>query len=282
MQKYLLLFSALFIAGQKSIAADTPMSESLLLELLQTKQVTDLDEVINILPPSFTAHFTLKHGEMINGPRGHKAEADVPGFGQHSEPMAPRAFVFDYTSGFAISYNSGVVSKGLPQQGGQTLDTISFDFTKKTFRLAKIDFPINKGVTPAMNSHDCTSCHGPNNRPIFSMYPDWPRFYGSDNDELTGNTDIQKNENAHFLQFKTKVAPQHPRFSALFDPSTIKKYHGYNDYKLYPYRYDTSEVPSDLSRAFSFRAGLRFNLLYSRLLVQQLTQKIVDYKKSEK
>lgn len=272
----------LFLTVGQATAADKAMSEDILLDLLEKNQVTELDQVVSLLPPAFTAHFTMKHGEMIDGPRGHKAEPDVPGFGQHSEPLAPRTFLFDYNSGFVISYNGGKDSKGVAQQGGQTLDTMSFDATNKSFRLVKIDFPIAKGVKAQPNNKDCTSCHGPNNRPIFSMYPDWPRFYGSDNDELTANTDIQKNENKHFTDFVTNVAEKHPRYSALFNADTVKKYHGYDIYDLYPYRYNNSETPSELSRAFSFRAGLRFNLLYSRLLVQQVTKRIIEHKQADK
>jgi hypothetical protein len=41
-------------------------------------------------------------------------------------------------------------------------------------------------------------------------------------------------------------------------------------------------VASDVSRAFTRRAGLRFNLLYSRLFVQQVVEKIKTHPNFEK
>jgi hypothetical protein len=138
------------------------------------------------------------------------------------------------------------------------------------------------------------------------MYPDWPRFFGSDNDELMlgvkyptaksipTNTDVvtrerikmQQIEHDTFMKFKFEIAPTHPRYAPLFSDAAYKV-HGYpeksEDYPQYPYRSDVELIgekldPSDVSRAFARRAGLRFNLLYSRLNVRQVVSTIVSQK----
>lgn len=297
MKTRLILIAACCFAAYSSVAAGprVKMSESALLQIIKDGNVTELDQVPALLPKSFLSNFTIKHGLMVDGPRGHLAEADIPGLGQHSTPLAPRAFVFDPYTGFAISYNGDV-----HQIGGQSLDTLSFNKETKEFRLVKIDFPLSEPGVAKVNSQNCTLCHGPNNRPIFSMYPDWPRFYGSDNDELRLGEfpekdfvgadamtllrrQIQTREFKEFVSFKSDiVGGGHPRYVPLFDPQAYAV-HGFNvanaDYPEYPYRSDVEQPgkdlnASDVSRAFTRRAGLRFNLLYSRLFVQHVVKKI--------
>jgi hypothetical protein len=316
-----LLLASLAAQAQLPAAQRMKMSEQKLLQIIQEKQVTELDQVPALLPKSFRSNFTIKHGLMtdekgreIHGPRGHLSEGDIPGLGQHSEPLALRAFLFDPYTGFGISYNGGVspTTRDL-QTGGNSLDTITFDFGKKEFRLAKIDFPLQTAGKAIPNSQNCTLCHGPSNRPIFSMYPDWPRFYGSDNDELRFGQpprsskdanpdfkkasamdllrrDLQLREYKYFHQFKETVVPKNPRYTPLFAKDAYDV-HGFKEpnstYSEYPYRSDVEQpgkelVASDVSRAFTRRAGLRFNLLYSRLFVQQVVKKITTHPNFEK
>ncbi|MBY0452982.1 MAG: hypothetical protein K2P92_08100, partial [Bdellovibrionaceae bacterium] len=294
-------------------AAFEKTTRELLLQKIKDNGVTTLDQVPPLLSKSFASNFTIKHGLMtdengapIHGPRGHLAEPDVPNLGMHSEPLSPRAFVFDPYSAFIISYNGGKKADGVtPQQGGEDLDTLSFDFNAKTFQLSKIVFPLQSAGVAPLSTQKCSLCHGENSRPIFSMYPDWPRFYGSDNDELRlgqeplgagdppsdfkgadamtiKRRDIQLREFAYFHKFKDEVAPHNSRFSPLFS-SEAYGVHMFTEpsstYREYPYRSDVEQPGEELdassvSRSFTRRAGLRFNLLTSRLLVQQVVRKI--------
>ena len=327
MKAHLCLLASLasVVSGATSALAQsrtrTAMSEQELVKIIEKGNVRDLNQVPGLLPKSFLSNFTIKHGlvhdeqgKLINGPRGHLTEPDVPGLGMHSEPLAPRAFVFDPYTGFAISYNGGKTADGAStQEGGNSLDTLSFDFVKKQFRLVKIDFPLANPGKAVTDSKNCTLCHGPDNRPIFSMYPDWPRFYGSDNDELrfgqpprrTGDTnpdfrnadeltlrrrDIQLREFRFFHAFRDDVALKHPRYAPLYHTDAYG-FHGFTEpnsvYAEYPYRSDVEQLgveldPSDESRAFTRHAGLRFNLLYSRLHVQQVMKKMVDHPRFKK
>ena len=301
------------VVARAPSAAFEKTTREILLQKIKDNAVSTLEQVPPLLSKSFVSNFTLKHGLMTDekgalvlGPRGHLPEADVPGLGMHSEPLAPRAFVFDPYSAFIISYNGGKKSDGVtPQQGGDDLDTLSFDFNTKTFQLSKIAFPLQIQGQAVLSTQKCSLCHGDNGRPIFSMYPDWPRFYGSDNDELRLGQEplspedppsnfagadamtlkrrsVQLREFGFFHQFKDEVAPHNPRYSALFS-SEAYGVHNFAEsnsvYREYPYRSDVEQPGQELdassvSRSFTRRAGLRFNLLTSRLLVQQVVRKI--------
>lgn len=275
------------------------------LETLKRNNVTELDQVPGVLSPVFLSNFIVKHGMEHAGPRGHKFEHDVPGLGIHAEVEKPRIYVFSPSSGAAISYNGD-----RSQQGGESLDLMTYEESTKSFQFGKVDFPIQAGQYK-LNRESCNLCHGgvgPNekSRPIFSMYPDWPRFFGSDNDELVlarkypneasipTKTDsvtrerirMQHIEHDAFFRFKYQIAPQHPRYAPLFSAAAYAT-HGYPEkpesYQEYPYRSDVELIgqkldPSDVSRAFARRAGLRFNLLYSRLNVRQVVNTIVSQK----
>lgn len=284
-------------------AATHSQQQGALIELLRSKNITQLDEVPKSLSPAMLSNFMVKHGMDHDGPRGHKLEHDVPGFGIHAQPDKPRIYVYSPQTGTALSYNGDK-----SQQGGETLDIMTYEEATKSFDFQKLDFPIKNGQYNLSNN-TCVSCHGgagrnEKSRPIFSMYPDWPRFFGSDNDELMlavkyptaqsipAGTDsvtrerikMQQIEHDSFMKFKYVIAPSHPRYAPLFSEAAYRV-HGFaepsRNYTQYPYRSDVELIgerlnPSDVSRAFARRAGLRFNLLYSRLNVRQVMNTIVS------
>ncbi len=318
--KQTFLFFGIFFSLNLSSAASHIDQQKEFIDHLSKKSVTDLDQVPATLSSSFRANFIVKHGMDVDGPRGHKHEPDVPGFGIHASPLDPRVYVFNPNTGMALSYNGNK-----SQQGGQTLDLMTYDEKLASFDFQKIEFPIKDGKI-GIDNQNCVVCHGgagnsgagnsgagnsgagssESLRPIFSMYPDWPRFYGSDNDELKlalkyptessipkGTDPVtrkrienQKKEWENFHKFTTEIAPTHPRYSPLFadDAFVIHKFGvARASYPEYPYRSDVEAIgekldPSDVSRAFTRRAGLRFNLLYSRLLVKQVVRKITSQK----
>jgi len=301
-----------------------------LLNLINNIQPTvgdqvQLDQVPAKLSKEFRANFMLKYGQPMKadgqkmasrpGARGHKPEEDIEGMGIHASPSSPRVYVFDPKTGQTISYNGGAKN----QVGSSTLDLMTFEEKTSSFHFGKIDFPISKGKA-VLKSNTCVACHGgaagEKQRPIFSMYPDWPRFFGSDNDELKLGRDfpteasipkaadsltkqriqLQQMEWTFFEYFKKQILPGNKRYEPLFDVNAFNV-HGYqdlkgnkvamSDYEEYPYRPDAEDVKadgsnakldkSDPSRAFARRAGLRFNLLQSRLLVRQVVDQITKH-----
>ena len=327
---------------------------------------------------TFGLNFILKHGNDTKGPRGHLFELGEMGLGQSATPLQPRTILFDQKTGFSYSYNGGrevcrkvvdidtyetylgrfprqleteavteaeklaCTAEGgeiVAQKGGNSLDMMEFDHETARFELWKYDFTDGKVGQP--NKDGCIKCHGPNNRPIFSMYPDWPGFYGSDNDELTSDLielqrlnviraernwpalllgvdgfeqkSYQRDEREQFLAFRQYIQEtNHPRYTPLFNservesllgleplthiaPGTassrvwsnpdrdrpagaVKAYSFADVFTLFPLRPDHTYISTrDVSRAFFFRPGLRFNVLMSRYHTKGLVKTIVEH-----
>ncbi len=247
-----------------------PMTAELLKKKIEAAKVTTLDQVPTILPEEFRLNFVLKHGIKRSGERGHLVEEKVS---QSADPGLPRAMIWDERNGFTVSYNGA----GAGQTGGQRLDVMSFDAAKKLFVLREINFPLARGKVKYEMSN-CLTCHGPQGRPIFAMYPDWPSFYGSDNDELLSDSVVQKAEHSDYIAFTRAAGATHPRYSPLFNESMIKQRLGLDVYPTYPFRYELKLEVDDASRAFAWRPGLRVGIVYNRLMSQHVVQKIKSHK----
>ncbi|MBX3228605.1 MAG: hypothetical protein KIT84_08130 [Labilithrix sp.] len=243
-----------------------------------------LDQLPAQLPKDFLINFTLKHGRLFEGPRGHLVERVVS---QSSSPTAPRAILWDERSGLMISYNGGAAGQTEPNR----LDVIDFDANAKTFKLTAAQFgngrpPVwQSNADIAEASRKCTTCHGPEHRPIFSMYPDWPSFYGSDNDELTSRTNhVQERELEDYGKFRREVATRSlPRYTPLFDAANVRaQLRGTQIYASYPYRPNLDTNIEAVSRSFAFRPSLRLGILANRLMAQAATKRIVDHENFDK
>lgn len=177
-----------------------------------------LSDVLAALPIRFRKNFTLKHGTREAGLRGHPQElmADVVGdaMAQNSQSADldfPRAIFWDEVTGFSISYNGGLSTAGgntRTQTSADRLDMLSYDPETTEFELWALPLPVQGELHPFQPNEtddNCLRCHGPRSRPIWPMYPDWPGFYGSDNDELTKGTPHQDTELGFLAYFRDCV-----------------------------------------------------------------------------
>ncbi len=185
-------------------------------------------DILRTLPTGFRTNFTLKHGTRERGLRGHPQElmADVvsDALAQRSQSADldfPRVFMWDQATGFTISYNGGLTATDgatRSQTGADRMDLMGWDATARTFELWGLDLPVaQRGAEgawtiapyqPRETDDNCTHCHGPRSRPIWPMYPDWPGLYGSDNDELSGDTGHQRTEREFLAYFRACVATE--------------------------------------------------------------------------
>jgi hypothetical protein len=244
-------------------------------------EIHTLDDLPRFFPSSLKKSFVLKHGRDRKGERGHLVETKIS---QSADPLAPRAILFDEKSGFLVSYNGGLTE----QKNGHRLDVHWFDDARKTFVMEAIEFPQSPQQQPdggePLNlkpSTECATCHGPRGRPIFSMYPDWPGFYGSDNDEVTNTkVAVQAAELTDYRRFRTEVAPKHPRYESLFRQGD--DHDGDRAVESFPFRPDVSEDIHAISRAFAFRPGLRLGILLNRLQARALVEYVTHHARYEK
>ena len=238
-----------------------------LVELLakHANDLRTLDDLPRLLPPELTRSFVLKHGRDRKGERGHLVETRIS---QSADPLAPRAIVWDERRALFVSYNGGLPT----QKNGQRLDVLSWDEATRAFALEAVAFPpATDGGATLERSNECATCHGPRSRPIFSMYPDWPGFYGSDNDELNNpRVAVQAAELADYRRFRAEVAKRHPRYRPLFEGDGA-------DAETFPYRPDVSEEIHARSRAFRHRPGLRLGLLLNRLQARSIVAHVTRH-----
>lgn len=255
-------------------------------EFLSTvNQATSLEGAVERLPLHVKRNLTFKRGNNIEksenslgvlGPHGHK----VPEASESATPAQPRLFVWDETSGFTASWNSG----NPEHRAFDRIDLYDFDFATNTHRLmpwhpSGLDKIDERGM-------NCVQCHGEVQRPIFPMYPDWPQFYGEFNDEMAGypegslalRTDLramanefQPIERAFYLDFLKREGAQNPRYSDVLEARATDSRR--NPY--YPYRPRNTTSPfSDTSRAFFHRPNLRLGVMYNRLTALQTFEKV--------
>lgn len=277
---YTLAFFSPFLMLQTAAAyihpTDAPMNEARLIQILNNRQNTASGESLEIkhmpqlLSEGFLLNFILKHGRLIDGPRGHLTDV----VSQSASPENPRVIMWDESTGFSLSYNGN----GPGQTHGNRLDLLSFNSADNTFELKAIDFPVMPGSRVQAHSvtagnDACMRCHGPHQRPIFSMYPDWPSFYGSDNDELLGSTPTQRAELQAFRAFREKIETEFRnglqnesgRYAPLFSASRIQRLLNFTPYSTFPLRPNLDTDLNAVSRAFAFRPQLRMGILYNRL-----------------
>lgn len=247
---------------------------ALVHEIAKHPEVTTLDAVPAIFPLELKRNFVLKHGIARRGERGHLVETRVS---QSADPDAPRVIAWDERSGLVTSYNGGAPK----QTNGQRLDLHQFDLATGRFTLSSIDFPIAPGK-PELASNGCDACHGPHARPIFSMYPDWPGFYGSDNDELSRKESAtQTAELADYRKLRARI-PSLPRYAPLFSEEDASVRFGRPPWETFPYRPDTRDDIHAVSRAFAFRPGLRLGLVLARMQARALVAHVTRHPRYQK
>lgn len=257
--------------------------------LTDIQSVRSMEDTIDKIPTYIKRNLTFKRGNNLQkrtvgilGPHGHKVSNNNS---QSATPDQPRAFVWDESSGFTVSWNSG----NPKHTANDRLDIYDFDFKTKKHRL-KAFIPTTGQVVDEhfkdQSGSTCLTCHGPSARPIFPMYPDWPQFYGEFNDELSGyprgslalradlrvmSNEVQPIERDLFFAFLGAEGRSNLRYSKLFDV----KPQAQNSNRYYPYRPDTTTSPfSSASRAFANRPNLRLGVLYNRLTALQTFEKI--------
>lgn len=267
--------------GELIALQSAPMSRAELDRAITQNDIRTLDALPAKLPKPFLINFTLKHGRLFEGEHGHLTETVVS---QSSSPNAPRAILWDERSGFSVSWNGGKPG----QTEGNRLDVFEWDEAKKEFHLVGLEFngsgpPVYKtDAEIAEPNRKCARCHGESQRPIFSMYPDWPSFYGSDNDELTETSKpVQAREFSEYKTFRQLVVQnREPRYLPLFDADNVRaQLRNTVIYPSFPYRENTDTNIEAVSRAFAFRPSLRFGIVMNRITAQWTANRILNHRR---
>ena len=149
-------------------AADDYTIDSL-TRSLESRVLSDQDQVLSLLPSEFFTRYTLiyRSGSL-----------------QAATPQSPRVIVAGPRAEFVLAFTDENAS-----YGGDEIEAIQY-----RRELAKFEFfvirPDSSGALRVRPGVGCTLCHGQDPRPNFQPYATWPGFFGSDDDRLAGGVSL--------------------------------------------------------------------------------------------
>lgn len=208
-----------------------------LVDLIQTRNLKNVDEVVPLLPQEFRNNFTLmKDSQSL----------------QKSDYLNPRVIMYNDNAQTVITFG------GLPnEKASANFEVMQYDTHSKTFRLHEISF--DSGQVHVANQHEiknkCTSCHGEFVRPIWQSYPNWIGSYGEKDDYLTPS------EHRQYQEFREKNLDR-PAFKALFA--------GHENDSYWPYSLSFKE------RLDSRMPNFRLNVLLSLNWAEAAANRIIN------
>lgn len=141
-----------------------------------------IDAFVGGLPTHYRRHFSMIHKSFSI---------------QSATPLAPRVILYGPDAQVMMTFNAGKDENGKTMAGGDSIEVIEFDDSKKIWKFSEISFDENKKLHLEENPKKCVMCHTgtpkaiesrhaqfymDDLKPIFPQYPFWPGFYGSVND----------------------------------------------------------------------------------------------------
>jgi len=212
-------FSDGVISG--AVPFDQEMSFDKLMQIVQDKKLTRVEQVIAELPSNMlNENYVLMYRSRSL---------------QDASFLEPRAIVFTPTASFALSFNSGDIK----QKGSNSIEMVQFRYDQKRFEFRELTFDGQNVPKPsAANPRKCLACHqSPDRsdvdpRPNWEPYKVWIGAYGSNGGALTDSLrnqmhmgielpqdkevlDEQTHEVESYDQFAKQTKPTNPRYSLL-------------------------------------------------------------------
>src|SRR5882672_11462711 len=130
-------------------------------ELIESRGIRSVDELIQALPPELRSHYTLVFASRSL---------------QGTSPANPRAILFGSDAEFVVTFNGDPA-----ERGNSVVETMEFDSRNNRFLFREIQFPADKNGPVSIseaNSARCVACHGEPARPVWDPAPFWPGVYG--------------------------------------------------------------------------------------------------------
>ena len=168
-----------------------------LVALIQDRHLTQIEDVLPLLPVELRANYTLMH---------HSRSL------QSSSFENPRAIFFGKDASLVCTFNGSS-----SQRGFDALECMQFRRASASFDFRQIQFPTTENQLKAVafsttgKSADgrisCSACHTADNRPNWLVYANWQGSYGANDDGL--GKDLNS-----YLGFVSKRAT-HPRYRFL-------------------------------------------------------------------
>lgn len=180
-------------SGARCEAGESAFTLDRWIDRLNASKTTTLEGALALLPEEVRQNTVLAYRSMS---------------AQSATEERPRAIVFNRDASFVAAFTGDVY-----QARGDSIEILQFDPKSEKFEMFSLDFPLERDSKgriqrPERNPPVCLGCHQPDPRPIFDLAPEWPGFYGSQNDRLAPE------ERDGYLRY-LQTAHAHPRYKHL-------------------------------------------------------------------
>lgn len=138
-----------------------------LIELVKSKNITSVDQLLKELPPGLRRNFVLIYNSRNQA--------------QFASETQPRVILFSNDGRFQMTFAANQEVKG-----GNTVEMISQQANGE-YKFASLEFG-SDGPRLHTDGKNCRACHGMKPRPIWEGYSKWPGAYGSDHQLLRVGT----------------------------------------------------------------------------------------------
>lgn len=189
------------------------LSYEKIIELIKSKNLRTIEELLPELPECFRSSYTLVHESLSL---------------QAASPLYPRTILFSHDGKLSCTFN------GHPSQKGfDSLECYQYRDKTRKFEFYEIEFPSPRNQLkevefslPNMNVRktiSCTACHNQDPRPNWEPYSVWPGVYGKHSDQLKSVANAQMipaanlAEGKNFLAFKQTMKSS-SRYRFLINP----------------------------------------------------------------
>jgi hypothetical protein len=127
-------------------------------KIIQTKQITTIDELLPQLPEEYRRYYTFLYFSRSLQQK-------------YVTPAEPRVILYGPEADFVMAFTNR----------DDALETLEFDPATSRFTFRSLDFTLGKPLDPppVENPPLCLSCHGQDPRPNWDGYNMWPGAFGS-------------------------------------------------------------------------------------------------------
>lgn len=224
---------------------DTVTYESV-KELIQTKHITKIEDLLPLLPEDFRGSFTLMRKSQ--SAQGATAEN-------------PRVILYGKDAKCVLAFNGSS-----DQIGFNNLEIAQYNEETKTFDFNRIQFPAahekHQKVVFDESGTQCIGCH--RGRPNWESYDIWPGAYGSIDDVIVKDSEEDKS----LKSFASKMAA-HPRYKYLIpeNQSFVNERAGA---AFYSYGKDFVHIPITDKYKLSTFPNFRLSFMLNRLNYERI------------
>lgn len=223
---------------------DDSFGFSALRDLIESRGLHTVEEVVAALPHDLRSHYTLVFSSRSL---------------QGASYVAPRAILFGHTARFIVTFNGEAT-----QRGYGALETMEFEASTSRFIFREVILTPRQNEAQALISPDnpsrCTACHGEPARPIWDGPNLWPGVYGER--YLTALSAAESRGIRAFLS----AQPTHPRYRYLMDAYALAGRDAYVPSAHALYNGPATEPANQ--RLFVLLSALNVRAVVAQLLVQ--------------